>query len=168
LVRVPGSKFWPGHRVLVESVLVFLNQNDVILVKKKKKNKSQQVCNRVLTGSCWVNRVARSAGSHRVFPSPVFSSTRPGSSLGSAGSRVGPPGRAGFQNYAFTRRVSSSFFPFFCFSCIFRFDIWLAFHNSLDIFFSIKKCIYRLFQHVFYLKNNSKWKSKYLYIHAIK
>jgi hypothetical protein len=29
-----------------------------------------------------------------------FSSTRPGSSLGSAGSQVDPPSQAGFQNYS--------------------------------------------------------------------
>jgi hypothetical protein len=49
--------------------------------EKQKKNKSQ----RVTTGSCRVNRVA---GSHRVFPSSIFSSTRPGFDPGSAESRV--------------------------------------------------------------------------------
>jgi hypothetical protein len=89
-VQGSGSGFWPGLRVWPGRPGQFFkkkNQNDVVLVKK---NKSQRVCHRVLTGS---------AGSHRVFPSPVFSSTRPGSSPGSAGSRVDPPGRARFQNY---------------------------------------------------------------------
>jgi hypothetical protein len=62
-------------------------QKDVVLVKKK--NKSQRVATGFLTGS---------AGSYRVMAYAIFSSTRPGSSPGSAGSRVDPPGRAGFQN----------------------------------------------------------------------
>ena len=75
-VRGPGFGFWRDHRVgRVNSLFLKKNQNDVILVKKE--NKSQQVCNRV----------------SRVFPSPVFSSTRPGSSPRSTR-------RAEFQNYA--------------------------------------------------------------------
>jgi hypothetical protein len=61
--------------------------------KKTKKNKSQWVCNRVLAGSYRVSRVTPG------FSFPVFSSTRPGSSPGSAGFWVDPLGRAGFQNY---------------------------------------------------------------------
>jgi hypothetical protein len=60
----------------------------------KKKNKNQRVATEFLTGSCHVNWVAGSTGSHRVFSYPIFSSTRPGSSLGSVGSRVDPPGPA--------------------------------------------------------------------------
>jgi hypothetical protein len=50
--------------------------------KKTKKNKSQRVCNWVLTGFFRVNQVA---GSHQVFSSLVFFSTRPDSSPGSPG-----------------------------------------------------------------------------------
>jgi len=89
-VQDPGSRFWSGHRVGRVSFF-FLNQNDVILIKKTKKNKSQRVCNQVLTGSS--GQLARSARSHRVFPSSIFSSTRPSSSPGSAGSWIDPPGR---------------------------------------------------------------------------
>jgi hypothetical protein len=88
----PGSM--PGFWVLTGLVLFFLNQNDVILVKKTKKKTK---VNGFATESY---RVSRVAGSHRVFSSPIFSSTRPGSSPGSARSRGDPPGRAGFQNYA--------------------------------------------------------------------
>jgi len=89
----PGSR--PGFRVLIGSPgrsgqFFFLNQNDVVLVKQKK-NKSQRVCNRILPG-----QAAGSVRSHRVFSSPVFSSTRPGFSLGSW---VDPSGLAEFQNY---------------------------------------------------------------------
>jgi len=53
--------------------LNFVNQNDFILVK----NKSQRVCNWVLTGSTGSpGQPVGSAESHRVFPFPVFSSTR--------------------------------------------------------------------------------------------
>jgi hypothetical protein len=53
--------------------------------KKKKKQKSTS-CNWVFD---WV------AGSHQVFSSPVFSSTRPGSSPKSAESGIDPLGWAG-------------------------------------------------------------------------
>jgi len=46
-----------------------------------------------------VNRVVGSARSHRVFPSSIFSSTRPRSSPGSIRSWVDPPIQTGFQNY---------------------------------------------------------------------
>jgi len=61
----PGPR--PGFRVLAGSpgltgsagsILFFKkNQNDIVLVKK---NKSQRVCHRVLTGSCRVSRVTGS------------------------------------------------------------------------------------------------------------
>jgi hypothetical protein len=54
----------------VARVNFFLNQNDVVLVIKKKSTG----CNRVFD---------QVAGLHRVFPSPFFSSTRPDSSPGS-------------------------------------------------------------------------------------
>jgi len=54
------------------------------------KNKSQRVATGFFTESCQVNRVA---GSHHVFSSPVFSSTRPGFNFGSVGSWVDSPDR---------------------------------------------------------------------------
>jgi len=54
------------------------------------KNKSQRVATGFFTETYQVNRVA---GSHHVFSSPVFSSTRPDSNLGSVGSRVDSPDR---------------------------------------------------------------------------
>jgi len=78
--RVPGS-----DRVV--QVNFFLkNQNDVVLVK----NKNQLVTTGFLTGSC---QVAGSIGSHRIFISSIFFSTRPGFSLESAGSWLDPPAR---------------------------------------------------------------------------
>jgi len=97
----PGPR--PGFRVLTGSpgltgsagsIFLKKNQNDVVLVKKQKSTGLQPGLDRVLPG-----RLAGSAGSHRVFPSFFFSSTRPGSGLGSARSRVNPPGRTMFQNY---------------------------------------------------------------------
>ena len=64
----PG--FWPDHRV-VQMNFFLKNQNNIILIKKK--------TNELQPGL---------AGSHRVFSFPVFSSTRSGSSPGSAGSRA--------------------------------------------------------------------------------
>jgi len=64
---------WPGSKskswILIGSpgLLLFFNQNDVVLIKK---NKSQQVSTGFLTGS------------RRVFPFSIFSSTRLGSSSG--------------------------------------------------------------------------------------
>ena len=46
-----GSSGWPGHNFFKK------NQNDAVLVKKTKINKSQSVCGRVLTGSYRVSRV---------------------------------------------------------------------------------------------------------------
>jgi hypothetical protein len=87
-VEGPSSEFWPGHRVLTRSFgSIFFNQNDAVLVKK---NKSQQVATEFFTGSYRVNRVA---GSHRVFSSPVFSSTRSCSSPRLAKSWVDLPSR---------------------------------------------------------------------------
>jgi len=75
--RVPGF-----DRVirLVGSIFFYINQNDVVLVKKKLMG-----CNRVFD---------------RVFSYPIFSSTRPGSSTGSARStrRAGP----GFKTMLYT------------------------------------------------------------------
>jgi hypothetical protein len=71
-------------------------QNGVVLVKKKKKKSTRRV-NRV-TDRVLPGQPVESIGSHRVMAYAIFSSTRPGSSPGSAGSRVDPPGRAGFQN----------------------------------------------------------------------
>jgi hypothetical protein len=74
-----GSGFWLGHRE-PESIF-FLNQNDVVLFKKQKSTGCNQVFDRVLPG--------QPAGSHRVFHSPIFSSTWPGSSPEST-RRAGP------------------------------------------------------------------------------
>ena len=64
---------------LVGSIFFYINQNDVVLVKKKVNG---------LQPSFWPGF----AGSHRVFSYPIFSSTRSGSSPGSARStrRAGP------------------------------------------------------------------------------
>jgi len=64
----------------------------------KKKIKKAKV-NWFSTRSCRVSRVTGSTGSHRVFSSPIFSSTRPGSSPKSARSQVNPMDRTEFQNY---------------------------------------------------------------------
>ena len=72
-VQGSGSGFWlglPGQ--------IFFLKNNVVLVKKQKSTGCNQVFDRVLPG-----QPVGSAGSHRVFPSPIFSSTRPGSSPGS-------------------------------------------------------------------------------------
>jgi hypothetical protein len=79
----------PGFRVLtgsLRSILFFLNYNNVVLVKTK--NISQRVATEFLTGS------------HRVFPSSIFSSIRSGSN---PKSRVDLSGRVGFQNYGQTQ-----------------------------------------------------------------
>jgi len=51
-VQGSGFRFWPGHQVWPGRPGQFFkkNQNDVVLVKKNKKNKSQWVCHRVLPG----------------------------------------------------------------------------------------------------------------------
>jgi len=84
-VQGSGSGFWPGQ--------FFKKKSKRRRFSKKKKQKSTGL-SPGLAGS-----PGRPAGSHRVFPSPVFSSTWPGSGPGSAGSQVDPPGRTGFQNY---------------------------------------------------------------------
>jgi hypothetical protein len=67
--------------------LIFLkNQNDIVLAKKKKSTS----CNRVF------DRVARSAGSHRVFSSPIFFQLAP----------IPTPGRPGTGS---TRRIEPGF-----------------------------------------------------------
>jgi len=94
-VQGPGFGFWPSHRVLTGSAgsisILKEIQNGVVLVKKKSTG-----CNQVLPG-----QPAGSAGSHLVMAYSIFSSTRPGSNPGSAGSRVDLPGWAGFQNTGF-------------------------------------------------------------------
>jgi hypothetical protein len=79
---------------VVQVNFFFLNQNDVVLVKK---NKSQRVATEFLTGSFRVAESTRQV--NRVFPFSIFFSIRPGSSPWSAGFLDDPPGRAGFQNY---------------------------------------------------------------------
>jgi hypothetical protein len=61
------------HRI---NSFFFLNQNDVVLVKKKQKSTGyNHIFDRVLPG-----RPAESAGSHQIFPSPVFFLIQPASS----------------------------------------------------------------------------------------
>jgi hypothetical protein len=48
LVQGPGSGFWSGH--WVTRVNFFLNQNDVILVKKQKSTSCNRVFDRILPG----------------------------------------------------------------------------------------------------------------------
>ena len=88
LVQGLGPGLWPSRP---GQFFFFLNQNDVVLVKKK--NKNQRVATGFLIGSCRVNLVISG------FSFPYFFSTRPGSSPGLTGSRVNPSGRTGFQNY---------------------------------------------------------------------
>jgi hypothetical protein len=84
-VQGPGSRFWLGHQVLTGSPgQFFFFKSKRRRFSKKKKTK----VNRFATGS-WPGL----ARSHRVFPSPIFSSTRPGSSPGLAGSQVDPRDR---------------------------------------------------------------------------
>jgi hypothetical protein len=54
-VQGPGSRFWSGHRVGQVNSL-FLNQNDVVWIKKQKLTGCNRVFDRVLPGH-WVNRV---------------------------------------------------------------------------------------------------------------
>ena len=73
-----NSKFWSGHWVLTRSSRsIFFKKSKRHRFSKKKIQKSTG-CNRVF---------------NRVFPPLVFSSTRPGSNPGSAGTRVDLPGR---------------------------------------------------------------------------
>jgi len=74
---------------------IFLNQNDVVLVKKQKLTG----CNRVLTGSCQVNMPGQLG--HTGFFLPLFFLTRSGSSLESTGSKAKPSDQAAFQNYGY-------------------------------------------------------------------
>jgi hypothetical protein len=99
----PGGRPGPRSRfrVLTESpgrpsqfFLKKKNQNDAILVKNKNVNRLQSGFWPGLIGS-----TRQTTRSHRVFSSPIFSSTRSGFSSGSAGSQVDPPGWAEFQNY---------------------------------------------------------------------
>jgi len=77
-VASPGFKFWLGWP---GQFFFFFKSKRYRFSKKKLTD-----CNRVLPG-----QPAGSTGSQRVFPYPIFSSTRPGSS----------PCQAGFQNYDF-------------------------------------------------------------------
>jgi hypothetical protein len=63
-IQGPGFGFWLDH--LVTRVNLKKNQNDIVLVKKNQKSTGLQ---------------PGLAGSHRVFPSLIFSSTRSDSSL---------------------------------------------------------------------------------------
>jgi hypothetical protein len=72
-------------------LIIFLNENDVILVKK---HKNQRVATEFLIEL--PSQLAGLAGSHRVFSFSVFSSTRPDFSPGSAESRIDLLSRAEF------------------------------------------------------------------------
>ena len=90
-VQGTGFEFWPGYRVLTESPGQFnffkKNQNDFILIKKNNKKKSTGL----RPGLDWSpGQPAELAGSHRVFYSFIFSSTRPGFGPRSVGSSDGP------------------------------------------------------------------------------
>jgi len=67
------------------------------------------------------------AGSHWVFSSLVFSSTRPGFSSGSAGSRVNPPGSK-------TMLLRQFFFQFQIFSFIPNMKLFSFFISSFSFF----------------------------------
>ena len=91
-VRIPSF-----DRVTGSSGSIFFLKSKRRCFSKKKKN--QRVATKFLTGSCRVNRA------HRVFSSPIFSSTRPGSSPGSAGPestrRAGPSFKSMLLCYSF-------------------------------------------------------------------
>ena len=84
------SGFWPDHQVLIwslgidriagsaGSILFFLKKSKR---RRFSKRKTKKKVNGFEAGSCRVNRVA---GSYQVFPSFIFSLTRPGSGPGSA------------------------------------------------------------------------------------
>jgi len=92
-VEGPGSEFWPGHRVLTRSSgLIFLNQNDAVLVKKTKVNRLQPGFLLGLIGS------TGSPGHTEFFLSLFF--LQPGPVLASGWLGPGSTYRAGFQNYA--------------------------------------------------------------------
>jgi len=88
-VQGPGSGFWPGHQVGRVNSFYFLNQNNVVLVKKK----SQRVYNRVLLG-------------HTRFFLPLFF-LQPGPVPTPGRSGPGSTPRAGFQNYGSNITVNS-------------------------------------------------------------
>jgi len=91
-VQGPSFGFWPGHRV--SRVNLYLKKNS------KRRRFSKKKVNGLQSGFARSpGQPARSAESYRVMTFPIFSSTQPSSSPGSAGSWVGPPGRAGFKNY---------------------------------------------------------------------
>ena len=112
----PGPR--PGFRVLAGSPGLTGSAGSILKKKKSKrrrfskknKKKSHRVCHRVLPGQ--PGRPTWSAGLHRVFPSLVFSSTRPGYTgffLPSFFHQPGPvpaPGRPGPGS---TRRAEPGF-----------------------------------------------------------
>jgi len=102
-------KFWPDYRVLTRSP----DRSGELFKKKSKRrrfSKKNQKINELQPGLAGSS--GQPTGLHRVFPSFIFSSTRPDSS---SGSQVNPPSRAGFQNYDvyywFGAKIASSFFP---------------------------------------------------------
>ena len=89
LVQGSGSWFWPDQ--------FFFKSKRRRFSKKNKKNKSQLICNRVLTGSCRVNPPGQPG--HIGFFLPSFFLQLGPVPVPGPGSRVDPPGQAGFQNY---------------------------------------------------------------------
>jgi len=90
-VQDSGFRFWPG-----QSGQSLFKKNSKRRCFNKKKTKINEL-QPSFAGS--PGQTTGSAESHRVITFPIFSSTRPGSSPGPAGSRIDPPGRTGFQNY---------------------------------------------------------------------
>jgi hypothetical protein len=93
-VQGPGSGFWPGHRVWPgrPGQFFFLKKKSKRCRFSKKKNKSQRVCHRVLTGSCRVtgstrrvSRVTPGFSFPRFFINPARVGRGPGSTR-----RAGP------------------------------------------------------------------------------
>jgi len=86
----PGFRVLAGSPGLTGSILFKKNQNDVVLVKKKQKSTGLSPGLDRVTGSTRrVSRVTPGFSFPRFFINPAR--FRP---------QVGPPGRAGFQNYA--------------------------------------------------------------------
>jgi hypothetical protein len=81
---LPGS---PGS-----TLFFFINQNKIVLIKKKKSTSYIQIFYRVFS-----SQPARSARSHRVVTSPIFFKPDP----------IPTPGRVGFQNYVSLYKAQS-------------------------------------------------------------
>ena len=165
LVQGSDSEFWSGHRIAWVKFF-FLNQNDVVLVKKKKKSTGcNRVFDRVLPG--------QPGTSGFFFPYFFFIPARFQPRIGR--SRVNPSGRAEFQKYAsmlliswwnFDILVSNHLLSavcfcilkifeknyFFIYFCIFI-SFWCA--DVKNNFLKVKNIILMCFQIKNTLKNNN-------------